>query len=372
MAAIAGKAVSLAAHGGTAPSPSRVVRIHDSKATRPWEYQANAPWDHTVEPDLGKGIPEKISVRYFDYINEAAVAEMLNQGLLELTRASTLTDAWKHLLPGFSDNDRIAIKLNLNNATYDPNLTNNRLDQTMPLVNCILDHLVKVMGIPPRQITLLDASRWFHPVIMIGRCRFPGVNWVDSSVEDRWDPEESVVFSKHQPDPGGKFWMPRAYTSSEHIINLCLMKTHGCGITGAMKNHFGSIPSPRFLHDGLGSKGYIADLCNTRSIREKVRVNIADALFANWHNNVWAPRPWKTFPEPSPNSLLFSRDPVALDSVMLDHIAEEVRAQGENAPPWVRERVANHDFLEYAMDFYGLGIHEHRPYRKIDYLEKDI
>jgi uncharacterized protein (DUF362 family) len=157
--------------------------------------------------------------------------------------------------------------------------------------------------------------------------------------------------------------MPMAYTYSDHIINLCLMKSHDCGITGAMKNHFGSIPSPQNLHDGMADKSYIADVCNTPSIRNKVRVNIADALFANWHNNVWAPRPWKTFPEESPNSLILGTDPVALDSVMLDHIIEEKMAQGINTS----RLLVPHDFLHYSMDKLGLGIHEHKPYNRIDY-----
>ena len=123
---------------------------------------------------------------------------------------------------------------------------------------------------------------------MKARCRFKHVKWVDHTDKERWDQNESVKFTKDEPGPGGDFWMPKAYTQADHIINLCLMKSHGCGITGAMKNHFGSIPSPRNLHDGMGDKSYIADVCNTPSIRKKVRVNIADALFATWHNNVWA------------------------------------------------------------------------------------
>jgi len=360
---------TLALSNSKAPETSRVVRIHDKNATLPWDYQANSPWDHTVEPNPEKGIPEKIKERYFDYINENVVGKMLDKGLLELTGESSLAGAWNKLLPGFSTTDKITIKLNLNNATYDPNLTNNRMDQTMPLVNSLLDHLITIMKAPEGRITLLDASRWIHPVIIKGHCRFPGVKWIDSTAKDRWDHSEAVTFSKHQPKPGGTFWMPRAYTGADHIINLCLMKNHGCGITGAMKNHFGSIPSPKFLHDGLGNKGYIADLCNTESIRKKVRINIADALFANWHNNVWAPRPWNTFPEESPNSLIMSKDPVALDSVMLDHIIGEIETQGDNAPQWVRDCVRNHDFLEYAMGYHRLGIHEHRPYKQIDYRE---
>ena len=85
----------------------------------------------------------------------------------------------------------------------------------------------------PGNITLLDAQRWFHPIIMKGRCRYQGVRWVDSKSPDRWDTAESVTFTRDHPAPGGNFWMPRDYTQADHIVNMCLMKAHGCGITPA-------------------------------------------------------------------------------------------------------------------------------------------
>ena len=343
----------------------RIIRVHCGEASRPWNYNANAPWDHTVEPRDGQ--PGKIMERYFDYYNDEAVAEMLDRGLRELTGESSVKKAWRVLLPELNKEQKITIKMNLNNASFDENITTNRMDQTIPLVNALLDDLVHGLGMGESNITLLDASRCFHPVIIKGRCKFLKVNWVDSQKEERWDKNEAVVFTRDEPLPGGNFWMPKAYTQADHIINLCLMKNHGCGITGAMKNHFGSIPSPKCLHEGLGDKSYIADLCNTHSIKNKVRINIADAVFANWHNNVWAPRPWKTFPEESCNSLIMGVDPVAMDSVMLDHIIDEIEAQKDNAPGWVRDCVTHHAFLDYAMKQHVLGVFEHKPYKQIDY-----
>ncbi len=347
------------------PGRSLVVRVHSSKATRAWDYSANAPWDHTVE--MAKTQPGKITERYYDYIDDKTVALMLDKGLRELTGERTTAAAWKRLMPGFDRKQKITLKLNMNNASFDPDVTTNRMDQTMPLVNAILDGLAGGLGLDEGNITLLDAKRWFHPVIMKARCRYSGVRWVDQRSPDLWDTSESVKFTRDDPAPGGSFWMPRDYTGADHIINLCLMKNHGCGITGAMKSHFGSIPSPKCLHDGLGDKSYIADLCATPTIRNKVRVNIADALFANWHGNVWCPRPWNTFPEPSPNSLILSKDPVAIDSVMLDHIIEEIATQGAAATSYVRDCVTHINFLEYAMTHHGLGVFEHKPYKRIGY-----
>lgn len=358
-------AMAAAAGAWAAPARSLVVRVHSSEATRKWDYSANAPWDHTVE--MTKTQPGVIKERYYDFMNDRVVGVMLEKGLRELTGERSAARAWRSLLPGFSPRQRVTLKLNMNNASFEETITTNRMDQTMPLVNAVLDGLIGGLGLAPANITLLDGSRWFHPVIMKGRCRYEGVRWVDSKSPDLWDSGESVQFTRDQPTPGGRFWMPRDYTGADHIINLCLMKNHGCGITGAMKSHFGAIPSPKMLHEGLGDKSCLADVCATPSIRGKVRVNIADALFANWHGNVWSPRPWNTFPEASPNSLLLSRDPVALDSVMLDHIVEEIGTQGAAATPYVRDCVTHVGFLAYAMTHHGLGVHERKPYDRIRY-----
>lgn len=358
---------------------SFIVRVHDSNASRHWDYNRSKPWDHSVEPvsvlDMKKS--KYRPDRYYDYINEDIIYMMLKRGLNELTGAAETREAWGKILPNYMKDHKITVKINLNNSSYNELITTNRLDQSVPLINAILRDLTENFSVPEKNITIADPSRWIHPGILRGRCRYKEVNWVDSRSENLWDHAESVTFTKDKPvrpdKPGfperANYYISSTYTKSEHIINVCLLKNHGCGITGAMKNHFGAIspPAPKYLHAGLGEKSYIADLCNTDSIRKKVRINICDAVFANWHDNVWSPRPWKTFPDESPNSLFFGRDPVAFDSVLLQHITDEVHSQGENAPAWVREAVGNHEFLQYAMEYHKLGIHEHKPFRKIRY-----
>ncbi len=166
-------------------SKSRIVRIHDPAATKSWDYNANAPWDHTVKPGE-TGNPEKIKERYFDYINEDVVAKMLDRGLRELTDTGSTADAWGMLFPNLQTSDWVTIKMNMNNASFDDQATTNRVDQTIPLVNVILDDLVSELGLSEERITILDASRWFHPEKMKGRCRFKHVRWVDQMDTERW------------------------------------------------------------------------------------------------------------------------------------------------------------------------------------------
>lgn len=357
-----------------------IVRVHDSKASKPWNYEASAPWDHTVEPgsidDFNSSRFRKD--RYFDHINEETLSRMFSLGLKELAGTVSNREAWLKILKDYKSGDKITIKINLNNASYCEQITTNRMDQTAPIINSIVANLTEYLYVKEEDITVADPSRYIHPDIILNRCPFKYINWIDCRSPNLWDKRESVKFTedqpvrpKNRPDLPKKvsFHLARVYTESDHIINVVLMKNHGCGVSGAMKNHFGAIPppSPKFLHTGLGERSYIADLCNTESIKYKVRLNVCDAIFANWHNNVWSPRPWKTFPEESPNSLFLGADPVAFDSVLLQHITDEVVVQGRNAPKWVQEAVEKHQFLHYAMEYHRLGIHEHKPFRKIEY-----
>ncbi len=361
-----------------------ILRVYSPFASNNWDYSASAPWDHTVEPrtvaDIKSG--KFRNDRYFDFINQGVVNTMLAQGIQGFTETTNTASAWQSLLKGYKKGHTITIKVNLNNASYDKKITTNRMDQSVQIINALIESLTTSLNIPEKNITVADPSRWIHPGILTKRSPYKKVHWVDSRSKNLWDPSETVHFTQNQPvrpdnpelPKKGIFYITRVYTEADHIINVCLLKNHGCGITGAMKNHFGAIPPPfpKFLHDGLGHKSYIADISNTPSIKNKVRINICDAIFGNWHNNVWSPRPWKTFADGSPNSLFFGTDPVAFDSVLLQHIADEVKIRGEHVDEWVREAVENHHFLHIAMSYHQLGIHEHKPFSKINYQQKKL
>lgn len=370
--------------GGSIPGNEKkalIVRVHDASASRPWDYYPSQPWNHTVEPKSLEDMKNSNfrNDRYYDHIDETVVASMFRRGLTELTGTESTSDAWRLLLINHKKTDHLTIKVNLNNASNNEKITTNRMDQTIPLINAVISDLVENRLFEEKNITVADPSRWVHPLVLKNRCKFKNVTWVDNRSPDLWDHSEAVKFTIDQPvRPAGTqfpekvpFHLANAYTKADHIVNLCLLKNHGCGITGAMKNHFGALPSPapKYLHTGLGEKGYIADLCNANSIKNKVRINICDAIFGNWHDNVWSPRPWKTFPEESPNSLFFGTDPVAFDSVLLQHITDEVHSQGDDAPKWVREAIEQHQFLHHAMEYHRLGIHEHKPFQRIEYRE---
>jgi hypothetical protein len=103
------------------------------------------------------------------------------------------------------------------------------------------------------------------------------------------------------------------------IVNIPTPKQHGgAGVSVSMKNHYGSVDRPGALH-GNWCDPAIAELNAQPNVRDKTRLIVGAAL------NV-SPRDWNG-PERE-NSLLFSFDPVAVDTVARDILVRHRQAQG--------------------------------------------
>lgn len=106
------------------------------------------------------------------------------------------------------------------------------------------------------------------------------------------------------------------------IVNIPTPKQHSmAGVSAAMKNHYGSVNRPGSLH-GDWCDPAIAELNVQPSVRDKTRLIVGAAL------NV-SPRDWNQ-PERE-NALLFSFDPVALDTVARDIVVRHRQALGLSA-----------------------------------------
>ena len=129
-----------------------------------------------------------------------------------------------------------------------------------------------------------------------------------------------------------EFWFAREVTETDAIINVCKMKTHAMmRVTGAVKNLFGLLCGTRkarehlrFPNDGLFAR-MLVDI--HRCV--KPRLHIMDAIVAMEGNG-----PGAGTPKPM-GLLLFSTDPVALDSVFcglvhLDPGSVKTNVQGES------------------------------------------
>lgn len=341
--AAAGVALGLSAFGRQLPLSERpiprVVRAYDRNATS-WNYQASY---------------------YFDFIDQAAVDQMFISGLQALTGARSPREACQRLMPTYQAGDKIAIKINLNNNANQ----SNEIDATAPVLNAVLLALIVVNGVPEADIYIYDVSRAI-PTYRI-RNRVPwNVSYVEAGdALAQADPNAPIQFRGI-----GTQYCPFVLTQAAHLIDLPLFKDHLFVLaTMGMKNHFGTTrPGPSYLHSPIHQN--LSDLNATPHIRDKTRLIVGDALFGVYTGGPYGvPQQWATFPGgPNPNSLFLGIDPVATESVMIDYLIAEELHHGITPK--------SHEYLHDAMDYNGLGVHEHRDangrYHQIEYVELDL
>jgi len=76
--------------------------------------------------------PKYRSDRYFDCINEDVVYSMFRRGLKEFAGTTSTREAWGKILPNYKREDKITVKVNLNNASYNELITTNRFTNSVP------------------------------------------------------------------------------------------------------------------------------------------------------------------------------------------------------------------------------------------------
>jgi hypothetical protein len=344
----------------------RVVRIHSTNATS-WDYATG--W-------------------YGDYVDQATVDAMTDEGLLRLTGAATLALAWQAILPAYTVGQKIAIKINLNNSAC--NETGNVIDALPQPINAIVRGL-KARGVAENDIIVYDVSNGGH---------YNGQNWRIAQIPTRLLNKvralyPNVQFHAAANDCGSPYITPSGYSTTQYIhfnvpvgkpaiadsavgnvlanaaylINLPIMKKHAfSGVTLGFKNHYGSFDQCSYTHwsitldDPNYTPTYNAqvDIYNNPHIKNKTVLTVGDGLYGARVNNYnEIPSRWASFSNDSPNCLFFSIDPVAIDCVMYDHLA------AENGVPANAD-----DYLKLAHTA-GLGTFEHwdaaQHYQLIDY-----
>lgn len=105
-------------------------------------------------------------------------------------------------------------------------------------------------------------------------------------------------------------------------ISLAILKDHGlAGVTASLKNYFGAIHNPNKYHDDHCDP-FIAELFDTRLIKDKHKLSILDGLRIQYHRGPSFHPQWAE----NGGLLIFSRDAVAADSVGWQ-VIEKLRAR---------------------------------------------
>ncbi len=261
-------------------------------------------------------------------VDQAVVKQMVDAGLGALTGEADAVSALQWLMPGLGSTTKIAIKVNCINGT---------VPTRWEVVKGVTDRLLDA-GVAAGNITLFD-NRNINGNYGFTTARFPGM----------------VLATGHAPDPatlievspGVTVQLSSHIVNCDYLINTPVLKNHGQSDkrwTLAFKNHIGSVspvqchtPNPRLLN-----------ISASEHVKEKTRLILLSGIHGVWLNGPgggignWS----NTFPEEgTPNLVMLSTDPVALEHWGIELINTERAAWGQTVyylpycedaagPPW--------------------------------------
>ena len=332
--------------------------------------------------------------------NQEVINQMFIDGICNLAGYSDIYIAWDSLFRYFNEKkgygpnsyhpgEKIAIKINLNNCWLDlsyKNVDNDR-DANPYVVKALLRQLIDIVGVPEEDITVYDASRkmfdWFYNRAYYESYpssslvpEFPNVHFVDavggaSGREKVIPSDEKIYFAD---ETGLTRTLPTCVTEAKYLINMPILKRHPIdnGVTLSGKNFFGTWIEPVApVHDyhrqafTMGNLAPQTDLLAHKQLGGKTLLYIGDGLFATKtdHKKIGKFK-MKPFNNDWTNSLFFSQDPVAIDSVMYDFLYAEGTNPCEGSHNYLHQ-CAEPPENSYDPENDGiylsesLGVHEH-------------
>jgi hypothetical protein len=335
--------------------PGRVVWVHAPDATDWAGFSSNETWWQTNYTDL------------------AVVETMVSQAIQNVAGQSSDGLAWDaifrhfnqthgHGPRGYQSGEKIAIKINLTTCNgadprvYDkPASLRNAIDNSPQMLLTLLRHLVYVLGVAPADISLGDPTGLF-PNFMWNALHpeFPDVRYFDTLGQNgRVRTEFSTTrlqWSTAAADGVRADYISVPFAEANYLINFAILKGHSSGVTLCGKNFYGALlrtpagalrgvsdPNYYDLHLSLPNAGWspgmghyraLVDLMAHPDLGGKTLLYLIDGLFAGYY---WDSHPykWKSAPFGDgtngnwPSSLFASQDPVAIDSVAYDFLANE-------------------------------------------------
>jgi uncharacterized protein (DUF362 family) len=311
--------------------PGRVVWVFDP-AVATWDGSNKYWWDDKST-------------------SQEEAEKMLASVLTSVTGKRTGAESWHALFKkfneekkngkyGYKPGQKIAVKVNQNNTLRHADTTG--LNASPQLVYALILSLTKEAGVPQKNITIFDASRFISDNIF-NKCHkdFPEVLFVDN--EGGSGRVKSTYVDKAIPYSvdNGKLatGLATCVVEADYVINMALLKGHiGQGVTLCGKNFYGATSIDRnwrknahdnFNQDRDGKDKYMTftDFLGHKDLGGKTMLFIIDGFYAarsqdgpplikdKWRmdpfNNRWC------------SSLFASQDGVALDAVGIDFLRSE-------------------------------------------------
>jgi uncharacterized protein (DUF362 family) len=258
------------------------------------------------------------------------VAALLDATMSELSPDGRAETAWRAL---FRPADIVAIKVNC--------LAGPPLASHPELVAAIAGRLRDIVGAGPESVLVYDRDT--AELAAAGFESVSGLYRVVGNDRAGYDAEPTVFGA------AGSCYSRVVSEQATAIINVPVLKDHDlAGLSGALKNHFGSIHNPNKMHTDHCCP-YVADVNCAPHLRDKHRLGVMDALRVCYDGGP----SYKPDTTTAHGALLASVDPVAIDTVAFD-LLEGLRKRHGLPPIAGSDRAPR--YLQVAADRdHGLG-----------------
>jgi uncharacterized protein (DUF362 family) len=251
------------------------------------------------------GIARSEDVLVDGAVRPYTVGEMIDRAVMFMTGAASADAAWSGL---FSADEVVGIK---------PNGLGGYGCSTDPAVITHCIQRLHGVGVRPESILL-----WEDRPNNLDACSL--------SVDEPLLGARSYLIQSDLTEPithgslTDRFFAPLV-NEVDAVLNLPILKAHPiCGVTLAMKNHYGSLADPSAQHFDRCNTPMV-DLADMPSIRDKTRLVVCDGTRARIQGQAYGE------PEYYPNVVMAATDPVAHDTVGY-HIIEDERERRGIAP----------------------------------------
>lgn len=357
-AALAIKPVSVVASGLTQTEAKPATNIADAQKTprKQTSMPGVFPGKVVVVKDL-RSVVDDAPVEGIAYL-------MLQKSMLELTGEKNLKKAWRTFVkPG----EKIGLKVNP--------VAGKLLSTSHAVVQSVVKQLTE-SGIDRKDIVIWDRRAMELTDVGFTPENYPGITFRGTECQDEkgsFYDENGKLYGEANIDKEWYYWadvegeydsetIPYMVNSGkfsyftkivtrevDKIINIPILKNAGGSVTNAMKNlAFGSVSNTGRLHEKLWNDT-CAEVCAFSPIRDKVVLNICDGLRGCFNGGPGANPQFIC----NYHTLLASSDPVAMDRIAYDIIAEKRIAEGLQKAPAPESLT----FLKMAAAL-GLGVAE--------------
>jgi len=301
-------------------------------------------------------------------IQPDVVREMMTRGMLTLTGASNLRDAWSRFI---TKDDVVGIKVN---CVGRPHVVSS------PEVVSEVVRNVTAIGVPLERIHVYERFESQMQEAGYERAVPKGVQYFgaerDRGTNLSYDPAMYVEVDFFGEEDTRSNVIRLVSRDLTKIINIPNIKDHAAsGVTGCLKNiAYGSFSNVARSHKSgvTHTRTFIGTLAASEPVRSRTVLQIMDGTKGVWHGGPFADNKEFRF---LPKQMMFGTDPVAIDRLALDIVDAQRKAKGaisvwDRDPKYLRTRdtpkepnpnvnayIREPGHIEYASRL-GLGVYD--------------